>query len=239
MKIVPYFKQIIGLFIVAVLFGSFRTDNKNLTIKFHHVLGSQLLILNDSLTNTFNEKIVVTKFKYYISNMVLINEKKESMAISNSYFLIDAFDSASKNITIPFNFKKITGIEFLLGVDSIKNCSGIQTGVLDPMLGMFWTWNSGYIFAKLEGTSTASRVAGHYFTYHIGGYKTGENAARKIKLSVISNSEKNILDIQVDLNKWFASSNDIRISQTPICHSPGVLAIQFADNYANLFSIQQ
>ncbi len=238
MRLIKYLKPFIKLFFIAVLFGSFCADNKNLIIKFHHIIGVQQLVLNDSLENSFGEKIVVTKFKYYISNITLINEKKESIPIHNSYFLIDEADSASKKISIPFKWKKITGIEFLVGVDSIKNCSGIQTGALDPMLGMFWTWNSGYIFAKLEGSSTASTVAGHYFTYHIGGYKAGENAARKIKLSIPSISKNNTLNIQVDLNKWFTAVNDIRIGQTPICNNPGALAMQFADNYAHLFTIK-
>ena len=45
--------------------------------------------------------------------------------------------------------------------------------------------------------------------------------------------------IEVDLNKWFAASTEIRISQTPICHSPGALAMQFANNYVQMFSIKQ
>ena len=232
-------KQLFGLFFLTVLFGSFCAENKILVLQYHHLIGTQKLILNDSISNPIGEKILVAKFKYYISNIILINEKKERIAIPNHYFLIDESDSASKKIAIPFSCNKITGIEFLIGVDSIKNCSGIQTGSLDPMLGMFWTWNSGYIFAKLEGTSTAASVAGHYFTYHIGGYKSGENAARKIKLTVPSIGKKNIIAIEVDLNKWFAASTEIRISQTPICQSPGALAVQFANNYVQMFSIKQ
>jgi hypothetical protein len=41
------------------------------------------------------------------------------------------------------SLKNITAIKFLLGVDSLKNVSGIQTGALDPAKGMFWTWNTG------------------------------------------------------------------------------------------------
>jgi hypothetical protein len=52
----------------------------------------------------------------------------------------------------------ITGIRFLLGVDSARNVSGIQTGALDPARGMFWTWNSGYVMAKIEGSSPSAHV---------------------------------------------------------------------------------
>ena len=50
------------------------------------------------------------------------------------------------------------------------------TGCLDPgaeASDMYWTWNSGYIFLKMEGkyddrTDTIS-TASNYF-YHIGGF---------------------------------------------------------------------
>ena len=48
---------------------------------------------------------------------------------------------------------------------------------------------------------------------------------------------KNLITIEADINKWFQSTHTIKISQHPICHSPGELAMQFADNYANMFSI--
>jgi hypothetical protein len=71
-----------------------------------------------------------------------------------------------------------------LGVDSIRNVSGIQTGALDPLKGMFWTWNSGYVMAKLEGSSESSNSAGNRFTYHIGGFRPGMNVLKTIDLII-------------------------------------------------------
>ena len=115
----------------------------------------------------------------------------------------------------------------------------MQTGALDPVNGMFWTWNSGYVFAKLEGVSSVAKVPGNLFSQHIGGFKTGENAARQVKLTVDSwkLTGENVITIEADLNKWFQSANTIKISEHPICHSPGKLAMQFADNFATMFSI--
>src|SRR5690606_12105557 len=52
-----------------------------------------------------------------------------------------------------------------------------RTGVLDPAGGMddgmYWGWNSGYIFLKLEGTSDMAPVdpSGHRkYRFHIGGF---------------------------------------------------------------------
>jgi hypothetical protein len=117
---------------------------------------------------------------------------------------------------------------------------GPQTGELDPMKGMFWTWNSGYIFAKLEGQSDSSHAPAHYFTYHIGGYKHIENAIRTVQL-VIPKSSTNIhkIVIDVDVLKWFNANHQLSIAHHPICHQPGKLATQFADNYSSMFSIAE
>jgi hypothetical protein len=44
----------------------------------------------------------------------------------------------------------------ILGIDSIQTVRTDFMGVLDPIHGMFWTWNSGYINVKIEGTSQTS-----------------------------------------------------------------------------------
>jgi hypothetical protein len=125
-----------------------------------------------------------------------------------------------------------------LGVDSIRNVSGIQTGALDPLHGMFWTWNSGYIMAKLEGVSESANTAGHSFTFHVGGFRTGMNTTRMIDLKLMPASE-NVHEIQIntDINQWFKSRTELKIAETPVCHTPGTLAMRIADNFSTMFSI--
>jgi len=152
---------------------------------------------------------------------------------------VDEADSSSKKICLPSNISEIASIEFFVGVDSIKNCSGIQTGSLDPMLGMFWTWNTGYVFAKLEGASPSSSLPAHAFTYHIGGFRTGENALKTIRLAIPGKSLPKDLQVKLDLNTWFSGAHNLLIAERPVCHSPGALALKFAANYAQMFSIIQ
>ena len=52
-------------------------------------------------------------------------------------------------------------ITFTIGVDSLRSTMDVskRPGVLDPAQGhdgMYWTWNSGYIFFKMEGISPAA-----------------------------------------------------------------------------------
>ena len=210
---------------------------KKIILVFHHMIGKEELVLGNATKNIWGENMTVQKFKYYVSNFSLTDVSGKSVALPVQFFLIDEADSASKTITLTIPDIAFNKIEFLLGVDSMRNVSGIQTGALDPAKGMFWTWNSGYIMAKLEGESPLANAAGNRFTYHIGGFRFGINTVRKISLPVAV-IQKNEIHINADINQWFKSNAEIRIAETNTCHTPGPLAIKFADNYANMFSIR-
>ncbi len=112
-----------------------------------------------SYTNSSGESFTVTKLKYYISNVRLLNADSVVYSLPDGYFLVDESNQPSTKLSFPnVPGGAYTSIKFTLGVDSARNVSGAQTGALDPANGMFWTWSSGYIFYKLEGTSTAAPV---------------------------------------------------------------------------------
>jgi hypothetical protein len=210
-----------------------------LTISFCSKVGDQALVLGKTFQNPFGENITISRFKYYVSNIVLIDDNDQSFILSDGSFLIDEADESSKVIKLLSPVKNIKAIGFLLGVDSSRNVSGVQTGALDPMNGMFWTWNTGYIYAKLEGQSDSSHAPAHYFAYHIGGYKQGKNATREIilKLPASLSNKHSSLTITANIDQWFKSKNTIRIAQVPVCESVGVLALRIADNYSTMFTI--
>jgi hypothetical protein len=216
--------------------GSFAKGpvTKKLVLVFENRMGKETIALGKTITTVLGETITIEKFKYYISHFSVTDNKGVRIDLPVQYFLVDENNPESKKITLSIPDIPISKIRFLLGVDSSKNVSGVQTGVLDPLNGMFWTWNTGYIMAKLEGTAEGLASAGHRFTHDIGGYKTGQNAARMIELSVPESDEIHII---ADLNKWFNGKMAVRITDVPVCHSPGTLAMKIADNYATMFSV--
>ncbi len=218
------------------------TGGNQLKLVFENKVGGAKLVLGNGYTNPFGETYTIKKFRYYITQIQLLDSSDMSVQFfPNDYFLVDAGDSASATITVPLSVQHITSISFLLGVDSTANVSGVQDGALDPANGMFWTWNTGYIMAKFEGISAVAKVPGNAFSFDVGGFKKGENAARKIEMLTKTSKNKviNTIVINVDVNKWFNGVHSINIAGHPLCHEPGALAIQFADNYATMFSIQQ
>lgn len=228
--------------IVVLNFCSLTQTNaqqKELYIQFKNVAGkSPLVLLEQTYTNAFSEPFTVNKFKYYIADLVLKGADKK-LTVWKKPKLIDEADSASKTITIAQPNFIINSVEFTIGVDSSYNISGVQTDDLDPMKGMFWTWNTGYIYAKLEGQSDSSHAPSNYFSYHVGGYKTGENALRKVVLNLPANNLQTLstIVIEADILKWFKAANDIQISSYPLCHQPGALALKLSNNYQQMFQI--
>ena len=217
-------------------------DTTTLKIQFHHFAGNEILRLDDATyTNELGQSFTVSNFKYYIGKIRLINEKDIAIE-TKGYYLIKEDEPETKTIelhTIPEGIYK--SISFIIGVDSIDNCSGAQSGALDPVNGMFWAWNTGYIFLKLEGNAQASKSPGNIFEYHIGGFKLPNNCIRIVNLTF----EKPILiDLKLK-NEIHLKADILEILKTPTPLNFSILssvtdhknATLVADNYSDMFSI--
>jgi hypothetical protein len=208
-------KNIISLLSLAVLIliGSSACDkNKQkstgeLDIEFEHVWGMDgtAFSLNTDYIHPMNgEGLNFSTFKYYVSNIILTKEDGTQWKDSNSYYLIDLSKPTSLTLAlskIPVGtYKSMT---YTLGVDSLRNVSGAQTGALSTTNGMFWNWNSGYIMLKAEGTSPASSTGS--FAFHLGGFSGQYNIVTT--KTVVFDTEK------LEINKDHACS--IHMSASP------------------------
>jgi hypothetical protein len=229
-------KNLFFIILFLVFISCLQAQHK-ITLQFHHKVGDKnLQLFTETYTNKFGEPFSVTRFKYYISHIVLTDASGKTQSFPDYYFLVDEADSTSKKIMLTTSLKNIQTIQFIIGVDSLKNVSGVQTGALDPMKGMFWTWNTGYVFAKLEGQSDSSYAPQHTLSYHVGGFKQNENALRTVQLSIV-NRQSSIVNINANILKWFDNVAPVLISKQAVCHQPGNIALQLADNYKDMFSI--
>ena len=218
---------------------SFHSDTPShvLHVTIQPMFGNKQFSFDSSYVNAAGESLQVTKCLFYLSNFSITYSDGKKTKLPASYFLVDLSNKKSCQIQLPTENKKIQSIHFLLGIDSATNVRGIQKGVLDPVRGMFWTWNTGYVMAKLEGISSASTMPGKKFSYHVGGYAGNQNVIKSIDLSIPASPENKIV-LLVDLLRWFNGPSPISIAQQPNCHSPGELAQKIAGNYQSMFSIQ-
>jgi hypothetical protein len=224
---------------LLLMLGYKSTDRHPFTICFRNTVGSQPLEFSTAVyTNRFGEPFTVEQFKYYVSAIRIADQQGNQELLQPEARLIDQADTTTLTLHGSCSLTHPSSIRFTIGVDSMTNTQGVMTGDLDPMHGMFWTWNSGYIYARLEGQSDSAKAPAHRFTWDIGGYKANANAARQILLNIPAGQQRRQpLTIQADIEKWFDGNKPIKLSQSPTCHEPGALAMQLADNYSTMFSI--
>jgi len=213
-------------------------DAQLLKVCLQHTVNGQPVVLGKTnYQNAAGDTFNITKFQYYLSNFSLTDSSGKIVKLSSECFLIKEGDEASKKLSftnLPAGQYK--SISFMVGVDSLLNCTGAQNGSLDPINGMFWTWNSGYIMMKLEGTSPSSHLPEHMIQFHIGGYRAPHMTQRWITLplSVPVKSGQLILRLNADIAILL---NGISFRQSAGFMTPGTAADKIADNYQHMFSV--
>lgn len=183
--------------------------------------------LNTSYTTSNKATIEVAQLKFYLSNVSTANTEK-----TPNYHLLNLTDIASFSFKIPAH--KSSQLSFNLGIDSLTNMQGVQGQDLDPMNGMYWTWQSGYINVKLEGFYSKELAEKEEFTYHLGGYSGNKNAIQKVELTI--NPKQKEIFIEMNLATFF---NQINVLEQNMVMSPSVKAVEMSKTMAEIFSVER
>lgn len=221
--------------LLAVLFINITLSNAQNTtpLLFNPCYGKEAIHLDDSAYQA-NDKdsITISLFKFYVSGIELINDDSKVWAEANSYHLINAAEAKTLQLalSIPNNLS-FNKIKFNLGIDSTTNVSGAMGGELDPLRGMYWTWQSGYINIKLEGTSPLCNTRHHGFEFHLGGYHHPFDALQTIILPLKTTKE---IAINIDLKKLLGS---LSLDKTNQIMTPSKEAVTVARKVADMFEI--
>lgn len=194
-------------------------DKKELVLELN--INNKNITLNNSYENININIFKINKLKFYISNLKFYLKGKEVLEYHKKHILIDIENENSLKILIP-NKLRFDEITFNLGVDEETNKSGAKGGDLDPINGMYWTWNSGYINFKVEGIYKGSND----FSYHIGGFMKPYDTIQLIKMNFHSLNENKIV---LNFDEFF---NKIDFSLSEIL-SPGENAVKLSTLLAN------
>ncbi len=201
----------------------------NFKLYFHQ---SPLELGQKYITNT-NDTVSIATFKCYISAIEIQYADTTVFKETNSYHLLDSESPESFRIPITRqNGQPVTKVTFSVGVDSIANTSGALAGALDPVKGMYWAWQSGYINMKVEGQSSSCNTRKHQFQFHLGGYLPPFNALRRKEIVLNSKEDSNVI-IKIDLASFFSN---IRLAETPSVMIPGKPAMELANQSITMFS---
>ena len=202
MKIISKFSVLILFVIVSIVSSCKKEDEVEVeqeddttattktgmaTIEFGNMVGDSELILDDTTATTFRystankEKFTVTKFGYYITNVVLegvdgakytdlVQASANATDVKGYYHVVEG-NTASKAIVlnnVPVG--KYNKITFTVGIPESGVQEGAQGGILDLAGGAwFWSWNAGYIGWLVEGKAENSSKS--TYAFHVGGWK--------------------------------------------------------------------
>ena len=173
-----------SLAIFTLLFTSCEKENGVIlpenegkaTVTFDAVFGNQDFAINKDFTSgtkTFN----FSKFRYWVSNVSLINTKGEEVKVPNSYYLVEETGAINlvglnnDNATTIYPATKredvvlkeipaddYKSIKFSIGVEQKYNDNmSLQAGELSQLNGMTnvsWMWLTSYIFTSATGKIT-------------------------------------------------------------------------------------
>ncbi len=229
-------------------------DKNTFSIEFDNRVGDQKLALGTSkATNALGEDFTVTTLNYFVSNIELTKENGEKVTFPDKYFLVKQSDAASLTITLnDVPAANYTGLKYTIGVDSVKSVSdvGQRIGILDPASygndNMYWSWNSGYIFFKMEGISSVSPTnsAGlNKYQFHIGGFggksSVTPNNLRSVSLALSTPAtvRKDIAPVAhviFDVNKVFSAVNSISLAKSSVIMAPAAGKI-ISENYSKAY----
>jgi hypothetical protein len=245
-------KRYIFLFLLGVLGVLITSCNKDMKegsaeIHFNHFFKQNIFKADTSTTHVLDngEELIFSRFQYYISNIRLKKENGEWWEEENSYHIVNA-----RMVNPVINLSAIpegsyTSLEYIVGVDSVRNFSGAQDGALSPSNEMFWSWNTGYIFLMSEGFCEQREGDNKIFIHHIGGF-VGENSAIR-KREIEFNNSLNVRDgstpkvhLNVQVERMYQGEDAmISVAETHRVHAPGEMAAKISKNYARMFELGQ
>jgi hypothetical protein len=216
------------------------------TVSFEmaNMVGSKDLALDGTVyTTASGETFTVSTFKYYLSNIKFTKDDGSTYAAPGEYHLVDAARASSTAFTINnVPTGNYTGVSFVVGVDSTTTRGDplALPGDLNPANAMYWTWASGHIFLKLEGTAT-SGSAPNPITCHVGGYRAPYSAIVTASPSLNGNTlvvranQSPKIRFSADVLKMFdgaSPGSHVALSTFQEIMMPSTRAVQIAQNYA-------
>ena len=201
------------------------------SLDFHFNYGVDLLLPDKNYYNELiNDSFSISTLKFYVSNIKCYQENKMTSWIQNP--ILVGLNEIKSSLYTFVDSSKCDSLSFDLGIDSVTNVSGNMNGALDPINGMYWTWQSGFINFKFEGKSKVCKTRKNMFQYHIGGYAFPFSAIQTLGFKFDQKSNVNIV---LDVKKIIDSCNIISINEIM---SPRKEAVEMSKIIAKSFNIE-
>ena len=232
----------ITILVLAIVFTitSCKKDeplDTQLTVNFTQTINSST-IAQDNLnyTNAANQSYSVKQLAYIISDITLHDENGESTLLKEMHFI-----DIDKPATLSFTVSKLadanyTSISFAFGLDTSKNISNLYVNE-DFHSTMAWPdmMGGGYHYMILEGNFNNDTT---FYNTHIGGTMGMDfsfNNSNTIFLSTNTETSNVSLTLNMEVNNWYSSPNEITLTTDGIMGNSNVQML-LKQNGADVFS---
>jgi hypothetical protein len=131
------------------------------------------------------DSISFSNLKMYFSDFRFREKLSGDITEIDTLIFYDLADSSTHVFFKNLEISNYDDVSFTLGLDSSKNVSGELENAYDPLLGMYWAWNTGYVNLKLAGKSSLVLTKTHDFEFHLGGYRFPYSSAQLVQVDLL------------------------------------------------------
>ncbi len=232
--------------LIAFSFSACKKDKAVIVLEFKGKVGNNNLLLADSKFNTGNNyRVNIEMLKFYLSNITLVKEDNSEVLLQD-VALVDFQNNHTtdtdngESIVIETETGNFKAIKMGFGVDGTKNNADPSVYTEDEPLsvyqGMHWSWNTGYIFMKLEGrfdTDITAATLSENYLYHTGLNDLYTTAVFNKNFQLKGN-ETTVIKFNIDAAEIFHGANEsIDLSAENFTHTTG--NVPLAEKVRNLF----
>jgi hypothetical protein len=157
-------------------------NGKAFEVRFYPRFDTSALAMQQKVKTKAGDSVSFDILKFYVSEFALVDTNGAEKPLPG-LALVDFSDSAAREdgyakVVIKALPGVFSGIKFSVGVpyDLNHRDVSLQEHPLGPDVGMFWVWNSGYIFHKIEGKVDSADSSRNFF-YHVGADNRKVNVA--------------------------------------------------------------
>lgn len=224
------------------------TPETKINLTFTPTFNGEALSIDSVYTNSFGQQFRIETLQFYLSNIYAHNAP-DSVLLKQA-FLFSLLQP--QTLTLEVAPQSFSSLSFGIGVPANlnKNVDPSQYANANPLSvqgsnGMFWYWNTGYIFSKIEGRYELSGAPNaplmDTYAFHMGD----DPLYRVIQLNTgnvsLTEGDVRTLNIEVAMDSVFNRTTDpIDFSIDNLTHTTTnfPLAERMTNNFSTAFIFQ-
>ncbi len=219
-----------------------------LNLTFTPTFNGEPLSIDSVYINSFGQRFRIETLQFYLSNIYAHNGADS--VLFKQAFLFSLLQP--QTLTLDIQPQSFSSLSFGIGVPANlnKNVDPSQYANSNPLSvqgsnGMFWYWNTGYIFSKIEGRYTLSNLPAaplmDTYAFHMGDdplYRVLHFNTGNISLTA---GDVRTLNVEVAMDSVFNRTTDpIDFSIDNLTHTTTnfPLAERMTNNFVTAFHLQ-